>query len=95
MNAALLLVVGCVILIVGYVTYGKWLAEQWGIDENRVTPAHELEDGNDYVPAKAPVLMGVQLIQRQAAPGCKLEVFLESVGKDDFKHPSVPHSWRP
>ena len=58
MNAALLLVVGCVILIVGYVTYGKWLAEQWGLDENRVTPAHELEDGNDYVPAKAPVLMG-------------------------------------
>ena len=58
MNAALLLVVGCVILIAGYVTYGKWLAEQWGIDENRVTPAHELEDGNDYVPAKAPVLMG-------------------------------------
>ena len=58
MNAALLLVVGCVILIIGYVTYGKWLAQQWGIDENRVTPAHELEDGNDYVPAKAPVLMG-------------------------------------
>ena len=58
MNAALLLVVGCVTLIVGYVTYGKWLAQQWGIDENRVTPAHELEDGNDYVPAKAPVLMG-------------------------------------
>ena len=58
MNAALLLVVGCVILIVGYVTYGKWLAQQWVIDENRVTPAHELEDGNDYVPAKAPVLMG-------------------------------------
>lgn len=58
MNAALLLVVGCVILIAGYVTYGKWLAQQWGIDENRVTPAHELEDGNDYVPAKAPVLMG-------------------------------------
>lgn len=58
MNAALLLVAGCVILILGYVTYGKWLAEQWGVDENRITPAHELEDGNDYVPAKAPVLMG-------------------------------------
>ena len=58
MNAALLLVAGCVILIVGYVTYGKWLADQWGVDENRATPAHELEDGNDYVPAKAPVLMG-------------------------------------
>lgn len=58
MNAALLLIVGCVILIIGYVTYGKWLAQQWGVDEKRVTPAHELEDGNDYVPAKAPVLMG-------------------------------------
>lgn len=58
MNAALLLIVGVVILAVGYVTYGKWLAEQWGVDGKRVTPAHELEDGNDYVPAKAPVLMG-------------------------------------
>ena len=58
MNAALLLIVGVVILAIGYVTYGKWLAEQWGVDGKRVTPAHELEDGNDYVPAKAPVLMG-------------------------------------
>ena len=59
MNAALLLVVGVVVLIVGYVTYGKWLADQWGVGEgNKETPAHELEDGNDYVPAKAPVLMG-------------------------------------
>ncbi len=59
MNAALLLIVGIVILIIGYVTYGKWLADQWGVGEgNRQTPAHELEDGNDYVPAKAPVLMG-------------------------------------
>ena len=57
MNAALLLIVGVVILAIGYVTYGKWLAEQWGVDGKRVTPAHELEDGNDYVPAKAPVLM--------------------------------------
>ena len=42
----------------GYVFYGGWLAEQWGVDPKRTTPAHELEDGNDYVPAKAPVLMG-------------------------------------
>ena len=58
MNGALLLIVGIAVLVVGYVTYGKWLAEQWGVDEKKVTPAHELEDGNDYVPAKAPVLMG-------------------------------------
>lgn len=58
MNAALLLIVGVVILATGYVTYGKWLAQQWGVEDKRITPAHELEDGNDYVPAKAPVLMG-------------------------------------
>ncbi len=58
MNAVLVLLVGCAILVVGYLTYGKWLSEQWGVDDSRVTPAHELEDGMDYVPAKAPVLMG-------------------------------------
>ena len=58
MNAVLVLLVGCAILIVGYITYGKWLSEQWGVDASRVTPAHELEDGMDYVPAKAPVLLG-------------------------------------
>lgn len=58
MNAVLVLLVGIVILVVAYVTYGKWLAAQWGVDENRVTPAHELQDNIDYVPAKAPVLMG-------------------------------------
>ena len=58
MNAVLILLVGCAILIIGYLTYGKWLSDQWGVDDSRVTPAHELEDGMDYVPAKAPVLMG-------------------------------------
>ena len=58
MNAVVILLVGIAVLVIGYVTYGKWLAEQWGVDPKRTTPAHELEDGNDYVPAKAPVLMG-------------------------------------
>jgi len=58
MNAALLLVGSIAILVCGYVFYGGWLAKQWGIDPSRKTPAHELEDGMDYVPAKAPVLMG-------------------------------------
>ncbi len=58
MNAVVILLVGIVVLVLGYVFYGKWLAEQWGVDPKRTTPAHELEDGNDYVPAKAPVLMG-------------------------------------
>ena len=58
MNAVLVLSIGIVILIVGYIFYGGWLAKQWGVDDSRPTPAHELEDGMDYVPAKAPVLMG-------------------------------------
>ena len=58
MNAAVILIVGIVILALGYVFYGGWLSKQWGIDPSRPTPAHELEDGMDYCPAKAPVLMG-------------------------------------
>ena len=58
MNAMLVVLIGCAILIVGYIFYGGWLAKQWGVDDTKVTPAHELEDGMDYVPAKAPVLMG-------------------------------------
>ena len=58
MNAALFLIIGIVVLVIGYIFYGGWLAKKWGIDNSRVTPAHELEDGKDYCPAKAPVLMG-------------------------------------
>ena len=58
MNAALILIIAIVALLIGYICYGGWLAKQWGIDPSRKTPAHELEDGIDYVPAKAPVLMG-------------------------------------
>ena len=58
MNAALFLIIGVAVLIVGYIFYGGWLAKKWGVDNSRVTPAHELEDGKDYCPAKAPVLMG-------------------------------------
>lgn len=45
-------------LIVAYFTYGSWLANQWGINPDRPTPAHTMGDGIDYVPAKAPVLLG-------------------------------------
>ena len=58
MNAALILIIGIAILFIGYITYGKWLADQWGIDESKITPSHELEDGLDYCPAKTPVLLG-------------------------------------
>ena len=58
MNGVVVLVAAIAILVIAYLTYGKWLAKQWGIDPSRETPSHTEEDGVDYVPAKAPVLMG-------------------------------------
>lgn len=58
MSGIVILLIALVIFIIAYVTYGSWLAKQWGIDPKRVTPAHEMEDGVDYIPAKSPVLLG-------------------------------------
>lgn len=58
MTALLIILAAIALLIVGYVTYGSWLAKQWGIDPSRKTPAIEKEDGVDYVAAPPAVLMG-------------------------------------
>ena len=59
MNTLVLLLISIAVLFCGYVMYGGWLVKQWGVGEGDIpTPAHALEDGVDYVPAKAPVLMG-------------------------------------
>ena len=58
MSALLILLVAIVLLALGYVFYGSWLAKQWGVDPNRETPAHTSYDGMDYVPANPAVLMG-------------------------------------
>ena len=59
MNGLLLLIICVALLICGYIFYGRYLCKQWGVGENdKPTPAHTMEDGVDYVPAKAPVLMG-------------------------------------
>ena len=59
MNGLVLLLIGIAVLLCGYVFYGRYLCKKWGVGEtNEPTPAHTMEDGIDYVPAKAPVLMG-------------------------------------
>ena len=59
MNGLLLLIIAVALLVCGYIFYGGWLCKQWGVGEsNEETPAHTMEDGVDYVPAKTPVLMG-------------------------------------
>lgn len=58
MSAIVLILAAILIFVAAYLTYGRWLAKQWGIDPKNVTPAHDMEDGVDYCPAKTPVLMG-------------------------------------
>lgn len=58
MNLLTILVVAIIIYIVAYKVYGNYLDKVAGIDEKTKTPAHAMNDGVDYVPAKAPVLLG-------------------------------------
>lgn len=58
MNSLTLLLISAIILFIGYVCYGGYLAKKWGVDDTRKTPAHTKYDGVDYVPAKSPVLLG-------------------------------------
>ncbi len=43
---------------IGYVGYSKYLANMVELDDERDTPAHKYEDGQEYVPSKKPVLLG-------------------------------------
>ena len=48
MTALLIIIAAIVLLLIGYICYGSWLAKQWGIDPTRKTPANEKTDGVDY-----------------------------------------------
>jgi len=43
---------------IAYLTYGKYLSQFVELDEEADTPAHKYDDGQEYVPAKKPVLLG-------------------------------------
>lgn len=47
-----------VIFLIAYLTYGSWLAKQWGVDPSRKTPAETEKDGIDYLPTRPAVLLG-------------------------------------
>jgi len=42
----------------GYLGYSKYLSRFVELDDDRETPAHKYEDGQEYVPSKKPVLLG-------------------------------------
>lgn len=60
MNGIIIMIFAIVVLVAGYVFYGKWLAKKWGVDPNRKTPAYEMQDGVDYVPTDKQVVFGHQ-----------------------------------
>ncbi|MDV0446832.1 Peptide transporter CstA [Methanosarcinaceae archaeon Ag5] len=60
MNGIILMGGSIIILALAYILYGKWLERTWGVDPKKETPAHTLQDGVDYVPAKKNVLFGHQ-----------------------------------
>jgi len=58
MNSLVLMLGSIIIFIIAYATYGAWLAKKWGVDPTRKTPAHEVNDGVDYVPTAPSILLG-------------------------------------
>ena len=60
MNGVIMMVIAIVVLGGGYLFYGRYLEKKWRIDPNAKTPAYELEDGVDYVPADTNIVFGHQ-----------------------------------
>lgn len=59
MSAIYLVVLGLGGMALGYIFYSKFLAQKiFQLDDSRPTPAHEFEDGVDFVPTNKYVLWG-------------------------------------
>jgi carbon starvation protein len=53
---------------VAYFAYGKWVAKQMGLDDKKTTPAHAINDGQDFVPT-SPFYLFAQHFSAIAAAG--------------------------
>ncbi|MCL7928044.1 MAG: carbon starvation protein A, partial [marine benthic group bacterium] len=59
MSAIALLVTGFSAFITGYLVYSRYIAKRiYRLDPDFVTPAHQFEDGVDFVPTNRHVLFG-------------------------------------
>ena len=58
MNSLVLLLLGGILFVIAYTTYGAFLAKAWGIDPTKKTPAHTMRDDIDYCPCTPNVLLG-------------------------------------
>ena len=60
MNGLTMMILAVVVLGGAYLIYGRYLAKKWGVNPDSKTPAYEMEDGVDYVPADTNVVFGHQ-----------------------------------
>ncbi len=58
MNGIELILIALVLYLIAYKLYGGFITKRLEVNNNKETPSHTLYDGVDYVPAKAPVLLG-------------------------------------
>ena len=58
MSLLIIVLIALIAFAIALKVYGGYLEKLVEIDPDKKTPAHTMTDGVDYVPAKAPVLMG-------------------------------------
>src|SRR3989338_6164484 len=58
MNLYWIAVIGGILFLAAYFSYGRFLARHFDLDESRKTPACEINDGIDYVPTQKGFLLG-------------------------------------
>ena len=59
MNSAYLAAIALLSFYLGYRFYSRFISDKiYGLDDNLITPAHEFEDGVDFVPTKREILFG-------------------------------------
>ncbi len=58
MSSIAVILVAIAAFIVAYIGYGAFVAKRLGVDPGRSTPAESMRDGVDYIPTKAPIVLG-------------------------------------
>jgi len=57
-----------ILIFLGYNFYGRWVARQYALDDTHTTPAHQVNDGIDFVPTR-PFYLFAQHFSAIAAAG--------------------------
>ncbi len=58
MSVAVIAAVFIVLISTAYFSYGRWISGLLALDNKRTTPAHKVNDGEDFVPTKSFYLFG-------------------------------------